>query len=122
MFSLSCDTVVVFSSLLLSTMTILAWNVQGIMGKRSQFILHDFCTHFKPSILVLVEIQVSGFRVDMIFLKMSFDYWFRVEAIGFNDGIWVFWNNSIGLVSLLSTHPQFMHCQVDNRVVLLGIL
>lgn len=85
------------------------------MGKRSQCILHDFCALFKRFILVLVETQVNGFRADMICLKMGFDHWFRVEAVGFSGGIWVFWYNSMGLVCLLSTHPQFIHCQVDDQ-------
>lgn len=85
------------------------------MGKRSQCIIHDFCALFKRFILVLVETQVNGFRADMICLKMGFDNWFRVEAVGFSGGIWVFWNNSVGLVSFLSTHSQFIRFQVDNR-------
>lgn len=82
------------------------------MGKRSQRILHGFCAHFHPSILVLVEIQANGFRADRICLKMGFDHWFRVEVVGFSGDIRVFWNNSVGLVSLLSTYPQFMHCRL----------
>lgn len=38
-----------------------------------------------------------------------------MEAIGFSGGIWVFWNTSVGVISILSTHPQFMHYQVDRQ-------
>lgn len=45
---------------------------------------------------------------------MGFENWARIEAIGFSGGIWLFWNASMFIVSVLCTNSQFLHCKIDN--------
>lgn len=89
-------------------MSILAWNIQDIASKGSQCILKDLCCRYKLATLVLVETKTSGPHVDAVCLNMGLENWFKVEAIGLSSGIWVFWNSSVGTISLVSSHPQFL--------------
>lgn len=38
-----------------------------------------------------------------------------MELAGYIGCLWVFWNTSVGMVLILSTHLQFIHCQVDRQ-------
>ena len=58
----------------------------------------------KHDMIGLVETKTSGKQADSICKKIGFDYWVRVEAVGFSGGIWVFWKEHLG-VELLVTHP-----------------
>lgn len=62
----------------------------------------------------LFEPKVFGSHADAICKEISFDNWVRVEAFGYNMGIWIFWQNSI-LVDIIATHPQFVFLKVHDR-------
>ena len=42
-----------------------------------------------------MKTKVNGSKVDQICRKLGFDAWTRVEAVGFNGGLWVLWNDNI---------------------------
>ena len=46
--------------------------------------------------------------------KIGFDKWTRIEALGFSGGIWLFWSERLD-ISIIKTHPQFMHVQIKKN-------
>ena len=74
----------------------------------------DIIRIHKPTILGLLETRVSGEKADTVCRKLGFDYWVRVEALGFSGGIWVLWKECMK-VDILKTHPQFIHMQIDTE-------
>ncbi|MBA0821359.1 hypothetical protein Goarm_018222, partial [Gossypium armourianum] len=66
--------------------------------------LINFCELFcksnnqhKPDIVSLLEPRISGTKVDTIIAKLGWKTSHRVKAVGFSEGIWVGWKNSIDL-------------------------
>lgn len=68
--------------------------------------------HHRPDVLVLIEPRVSGIKADDICLKIGFDNWIRVEAVGFSDRILIFLNKEVGL-DVLHTNTQFILVKVS---------
>lgn len=69
--------------------------------------LKEFIGIHKPSVLELLEPEVSGTQADNICNKIEYDEWARVEAVGFNGGIWIFWRKDCE-VTIKASHPQFL--------------
>lgn len=59
----------------------------------------------KPKVLGLLEPRTSGVQVDEICRKIGFDNWVCVEAVGFSEGIWIFWMY-VYSVDIMFMHPQ----------------
>lgn len=76
-------------------------------------VLKDMLCIQKPKLLGLLEPRVSGVHTDVICKKIGFDNWIRVEAVGFNGGIWIFWGNEYD-VHIVYTHPQFVVLKINN--------
>ncbi|XP_019174968.1 PREDICTED: uncharacterized protein LOC109170322 [Ipomoea nil] len=54
-----------------------------------------------------------GIGADDTCIKLGFDQWLRVEAVGMSGGKWILWNNSLKL-DVLSTNPQFVTLEITN--------
>lgn len=61
-------------------------------------------TH-RPDILVLLEPRISGDKADEVCKKLNFDEWARVESVGCNGGLWLFWRVSVLNVAVVHTSP-----------------
>ena len=92
---------------------IMMWNTNGTASKVFSCTMKDLLRIHRPEILGLLEMKVSGFKADDICNKLGFDYWVRVEALGFNGGIWILWKDCYH-VDVLKTHPQFIHLKVSR--------
>lgn len=57
-----------------------------------------------------METKISRLTADDVYLKLGFDNWVRVEALGFSGGIWVLWKEEVN-IEILSSHPQFIHIE-----------
>lgn len=66
---------------------ILCWNCQGVDHSRFQSFVKEYCKEFSPSLLYLLETQISGVRANNVIAKLGFVNSFRVEANGFASGI-----------------------------------
>ncbi|KAA3471230.1 reverse transcriptase [Gossypium australe] len=64
-------------------------------------------------LLVCLKTRVSGFNVDNIIAKLGFLNSHHVEAIGFLEGIWIGWKNSVCL-EIIYNHYQFIMAQVGS--------
>lgn len=105
-------------------MKIITWNCQGAASKEFICVLKKFIKHNKPNIIALLEPRISGDHADKVCKKADFESWVRIEALGFNSGIWVLWRDGI-LVEVLHTHPQFMVLKVSDGLMIpwyLGIV
>lgn len=58
----------------------------------------------QPDILALIEPKVSGANADEICMKIGFENWIRVEAVGFSGGIWIFWKKEV-ILNVICTNP-----------------
>ena len=86
----------------------LVWKSNGTASKRFQRTLKDILVRHKPSVLGLLEPKVSGAHADIICNGLGFDRWQRVEALGYNSGIWIQWKNSYNL--------DVVKCEVSSPV------
>lgn len=69
------------------------------------------CRH-KPFLVGLFELKVSSSQADGICCRFGFEQWLRVEAVGFREGIWLFWKADVE-VKILATYPQFVLLKVN---------
>ena len=67
-----------------------------------------------PEILGLGETGCSGEHANKICDQLGFEFWIRVEALGFSEGIWLFWKESVQ-IEILKTHPLFIHAIVKRQ-------
>ncbi|MBA0637699.1 hypothetical protein Godav_025648 [Gossypium davidsonii] len=66
---------------------------------------------FEPDFVVLFEIRINGCKADSVIAKLRFENSFRVEAMGFAEGIWLLWNDDI-IVDILKEHTLFIHMRI----------
>lgn len=88
-------------------MKLMMWNCQRAASKEFLRVLNNYVKHNRTDIVALFEPRISGDFANVVCRKIGFDNWIRVEAIGFNGGIWIFWNDLIQ-VKNIRTHPQFI--------------
>lgn len=92
-------------------MDLLIWTCQGSASKGFLRVIMDLLRVHRPRILALLEPRISGDQTNGICRKVGFDNWVQVEAVGFSDGIWIFWMDGY-MVDILFTHPQFIALKV----------
>lgn len=88
-------------------MIVMIWNCQGAASANFMRSLKSFIDIHKPDVLGLLEPKVYGAHADRVCMKIGFDEWVRVEAVGFSGGIWVFWRDRVR-VEVRASHPQFL--------------
>lgn len=94
-------------------MKIFIWNCQGAASKKFLRAALMFINQHKPNIFCLLEPKVFGIGADEIYMKLKYNNWIRVEAVGFSGGIWIFWNDEIH-VRVECTHPQAILIEVED--------
>jgi len=91
------------------------WNVQGAGSREFLNLLREHIHMHRPSILALVETRISRRKAQAVCDRIGYDGCFRVEAQGFQGGIWVLWNsNEIG-VDVVKSHEQFVTVEVKPQ-------
>ncbi|KAA3488488.1 LINE-1 reverse transcriptase isogeny [Gossypium australe] len=66
---------------------------------------------YKPDIVSFLDPRVSRAKANKIIAKLGFQFSHRVEAIGFSEGIWLGWKDSVRL-EVIRSHPQFISTRV----------
>ena len=94
------------------SINILAWNVQGAGSREFFNILREHLHMHRPSIVALFETRISGPRAQQVCERIGFRNFFRVDAQGFQGGIWVLWNSDEFDVDVLDTHEQFVTVEI----------
>ncbi|KAL8153142.1 hypothetical protein V2J09_010902 [Rumex salicifolius] len=94
------------------------WNDQGAGSKgfckACNYLLHKYRT----DILVLMETRVSEAKAQEVCMSLGFSNNFRVEAIGYADGIWVLWNDSNVLFQIMRGALEFILFGFMRRLLL----
>ena len=93
------------------SVSIMFWNVQGAASGEFRRSFKTIIKNYNPSMVVLMEPRISGVKADDFIKKSGFDYFHRVEAMGFSGGIWLLWRSSIE-VEVLINHRQFIHFKI----------
>lgn len=69
----------------------------------------------QPTILALVETHIASSRAQNVYNIIGFRGCFRVEAQGFQGGIWVLWRLEDIEVNIIRHHGQYGTMEVKKR-------
>jgi len=69
----------------------------------------------EPHIVALLDTHISGSRVNEVCNRLNFRGMFRVEAQGFQGGIWLLWDENEVNLSLIKARQQFVTIEVTRR-------
>ena len=94
---------------------ILVWNVQGAGSHEFLHILKEHLLIHKPYILALVETRISGTRAQAICDRIGFNKSCRMEAQGFQGGIWVLWNDEELGIETITMHEQYVTMEIHYQ-------
>ena len=103
--------------MLLMTVSILFWNVQGPGSPSFRRIFATLVKSYNPTIVVILEPRISGSKADEFIKKSGFDRSHRVEATGFSEGIWILWRSFFD-VEIVFYHTQFIHLKISVQNVI----
>ncbi|KAJ8422017.1 hypothetical protein Cgig2_007567 [Carnegiea gigantea] len=93
-------------------MKILIWNTQGAGTHDFMNTLKEHIGMQRPQIVVLLETHISGSRADNVCKRIGFGGQYRVDARGFQGGIWVLWLDNQVQLNLIEAHDQFITVEV----------
>ncbi|KAL8534133.1 hypothetical protein ACS0TY_010225 [Phlomoides rotata] len=96
-------------------MIVLSWNCRGIGHPATVPALCELVRARRPDIVFLFETIVVAARLEVVRIKLKFDYCFAVDCIGYSGGLCVFWNKkaSCQVVNYSQNHID-LHI-VDDR-------
>lgn len=92
---------------------LIIWNICGIVKKDSVRAVHFLNWGYKPVIMVIVELKLSGRLANVQIGRLGFSghHWVKVE--GFNRGIWLLWHPHFVGVTVMSKHFQCLNVHLS---------
>ncbi|KAG8636043.1 hypothetical protein MANES_16G093425v8 [Manihot esculenta] len=75
-------------------MIVTTWNCRGSISSKFSQAFFQYKKLYKSDIFYLLETKVSGDNTNQICRKLGYDNWIRVEAVGYNGGIWIMWTKN----------------------------
>lgn len=66
--------------------SVLCWNCRGARGREFECEMKELMREYKPKIVVLLELRVSGEMMDRVCQRLGKKRSVRSEAIGFSGG------------------------------------
>ncbi|KAJ8451520.1 hypothetical protein Cgig2_018154 [Carnegiea gigantea] len=88
-----------------------------LLGAGSGEFLNTLKEHVRmqrPQIVVLLETHISGVRAEDVCRRIGFGGQYRVDARGFQGGIWVLWLDHQVHLNLTEAHVQFVTVEVKG--------
>ena len=73
---------------------VLSWNCRGAGKPAAVQELREFARKFAPTVLCIVETQISEARVEALAATFGFDNSYAINSQWRSGGIGMFWNNS----------------------------
>ena len=70
--------------------------------------LKEYLRIHKPAIIAILETHISGKKADKVCNNIGFQGRYRVEARGFQRGIWVLWDTSELSLNILKAHLDLL--------------
>ena len=75
-------------------MSALCWNCRGAGKLEAVRELRVFARKFAPSMLCIVETQISGARFEVFANTLGYDQAYAIDSQGRSGGMGIFWNNT----------------------------
>lgn len=95
-------------------MSTFCWNCRGA-GKPSTIReLRDFARKFAPTVLCIVETQISGARVEALASTLGYENSYAISSQGRSGGIGIFWNN-ISNIEILGDSCYHIDAKVQDE-------
>ena len=69
----------------------------------------------RPQVIVLLETHISGSKADTVCNKIGFRGQYRVDARGFQGGIWILWTDDMVQLHILEPHEQFVTVEITSN-------
>ena len=91
-----------------SEFNIMAWNVRGAAGKLAWCQIKSLVSHFKPSLLIIMETHVVFNKLRLFWKMLGFDPMGVTEARGHRGGIWVLSSDPMVRCTLVDLHYQMV--------------
>lgn len=97
-------------------MRALCWNVRGLGNPRTFPALKHVLHRYKPSLLFLSETKRNSYQMEIIRLKLNYDFCFSVGCSGYSGGLALLWNSdiNISLLSYTKHHIDVLILHNDN--------
>ena len=76
-------------------MKILSWNCRGIGNPATVKELRDLAKDYAPSVMFIMETQISKYRVENLRYTLGFDASFAVSSDGWSGGLALSWKNDV---------------------------
>ena len=94
---------------------LMVWNVRGAGNRHFLNELKEHLREYKPQVLAILETHISGNRADEVCQRSGFDIWHRVEAQGFQGGIWLLWDSLEFAIEVVRYQDQFITEWMSGR-------
>ncbi|KAJ8438912.1 hypothetical protein Cgig2_007757 [Carnegiea gigantea] len=101
--------------------TIMVWNVQGAGSSEFLKVLKEHIRMQRPNVVALVETHILGPTAQAICEQIGFNGCYRVEAQGFQDGIWVLRQSDDLDISITHAHAQYRGILETKELVQKGL-
>ena len=93
-------------------MNLVSWNFQGLRNPKVVRALHSMVKMKAPKVLFLMETKLDCRRMEVIRIKVGFDFVFTVPSLGRNGGLALIWQKEVNVVI-----QNFSQHHIDAHVV-----
>ena len=76
-------------------MNLVSWNCQGLGNPKTVRALHSLVKLKGPTVLFLMETKLSSKKMEIIRVKVGFDYAFTVPSVGRSGGLALLWKQEV---------------------------
>ncbi|KAF7807934.1 reverse transcriptase [Senna tora] len=73
----------------------------------------DLKTRYKPNVVFIAETRVSGARAENIISSLGFGNFFKLDPLGYADGLWILWDKAEIEMKLFGHTFQEIHAKME---------
>lgn len=98
--------------------------VRGAGGTYFKRAFRNICNTYNPKLVILTETRLSGERAYTIISSLGFESFLKIDAMGFNGGIWILQNtHNIDVESLAASfYIAYLKVKVNFHIFILTAL
>lgn len=90
------------------------WNCRGAASPSLLLFCKQYIDSYHPHIFVLMELRVDAVKLRKTCQLLGFDMFHYSNGCGFSGGIVIAWKSSNVTISIIQTHFQFIHMEVED--------
>ncbi|KAJ8443511.1 hypothetical protein Cgig2_016994 [Carnegiea gigantea] len=94
---------------------LMVWNIQEAGSSKTINILKEHIRLHMPSIVAIIKTHIYRTRAQTVCDKIGFGGNFRVEARGFQGGIWIFCKLEDVEVDIIHAHEHYVTMEIKQR-------